>query len=388
MKNYEHSDASLARLVSAVDDSNKSEAPSHDSLQWATHELELVNGCPACGQRKCVPLHHDLQDHIFAAAGDRWNLWSCTACACAFLNPRPTTATIGRAYATYYTHASHNGASRKQSLAAWLRRALANGYRNNIYATKLKPSLGVVGPATAHLSRAFRNAIQNEAPGLAGVRPSRQGESLILDVGCGSGLMLQRARDAGWRVMGIEPDEAAAKAAASRGVDVVAAHLTDLPSSFDSTFERITLSHVIEHVHDPLYMLKRCKELLTPDGVLWLETPNLCSAGHAEFGADWRGLEPPRHLVLFSAQAMTELLHKAGFTTVDYAAPRDVWAYMSEQSTRIREKRLADAQRLGLKAHDHSRARPNHPAQRAAAVRRLVAEDPGESEFLTLTARL
>lgn len=312
---------------------------------------------------------------------------SCGHCTCAFLNPRPTPGTIGRAYATYYTHVAASPCGRTLTVHAWLRRALANGYRNDIYATRLWPSLGLLGPATARLSRAFRNAIQSEAPGLVGIRPSKPGESLILDVGCGSGLSLLRARDAGWQVMGIEPDAAAAKAAMSRGVDVVASQLEDLPSTFNGRFERVTLSHVIEHVHDPLAMLQRCKELLAPDGTLWLETPNLCSAGHAEFGADWRGLEPPRHLVLFSSRALTALLRRAGFVTVEYTEPRDVWTYMFEDSLRTRQKRLAGAGRPGASPARQSSKSLATAWQRIREARALVADEPDRSEFLTLTAR-
>lgn len=356
--------------------------------QWAPHELEHLQGCPACGSRKSTPLYVDLQDHIFSTAAGQWQLISCEHCTCAFLNPRPTPATIGRAYATYYTHVAPSPGSGSLTVRAWLRRALANGYRNTIYATRLWPSLGLLGPATARLSRAFRNAIQSEAPGLVGIRPSKPGESLILDVGCGSGLSLLRARDAGWRVMGIEPDATAAKAAQSRGVDIVESQLDDLPSTFNGRFERVMLSHVIEHVHDPLAMLQRCKELLTSDGVLWLETPNLSSAGHAEFGADWRGLEPPRHLVLFSSHALTALLRRAGFVNIEYSEPRDVWAYMFVNSLRTRQKRLVDAKRLGASPEHRSSVTPKTASQRVREAPALAAEDPDRSEFLTLTARL
>ena len=381
-----------ANSTSNVEESNEEKlaavANAVGGAQWEPQDLECLAHCPSCGAlQSTIVLHENLRDHIFFAKGSSWRLVLCKHCTGAFLNPRPTPQAIGRAYANYYTHDAQGSGTKQPTIGSWVRRALANGYRNQIYATTLSPSLGFVGPAVARFSRTFRNAIQNEAPGLFDVRPSKMGESLILDVGCGSGLLLARARDAGWRVMGIEPDDSAAAAAASRGVEIVASRLEDLPSSFNATFERITLSHVIEHVHEPLAMLQRCKELLHPKGGLWLETPNIGSAGHDEFGADWRGLEPPRHLVLFSARAITDLLRKAGFAVVEFSAPRDVWSYMCEKSELIRQRRQDST--IGSSSptvHQQPNGQQT-PEHRAAEIRRLVADQPHKSEFLTLTAR-
>lgn len=356
---------------------------------WEPHELERLDACPLCNAGDSTVLHEGLQDYIFMAASGQWRLMACSACHCAFLNPRPTATTIGRAYATYYTHGAVAASGAALSGRAWLRRALANGYRNSIYGTRLTPSLGVVGAAIARLSRTFRNAIEGEAPGLVRVRPRQAGQSLILDVGCGAGLSLLRARDAGWRVMGIEPDEAAVRSANARGIEIVAHHLHELPSSFDRTFERIMLSHVIEHVHDPIAMLTRCKQLLAPGGTLWLETPNLASVGHEEFGADWRGLEPPRHLVLFRRAPLEALLQRAGFANISHAKPREVWPYLFERSVEIRQQRLrltvpaAAASASAAAPATHAAETLQQRIQRASAI---VGKNPERAEFLTLTA--
>ena len=356
---------------------------------WEPHELEWLSACPLCNFGTSTVLHEGLQDYIFMAAGGQWRLMSCSACDCAFLNPRPTATTIGRAYASYYTHGAVAASGAALSGRAWLRRALANGYRNALYGTQLRPSLGVVGIATARLSRAFRNAIEGEAPGLVRVRPTQAGQSLILDVGCGSGLSLLRARDAGWRVMGIEPDEEAVRAANARGIEIVAHHLHELPASFDGTFERIMLSHVIEHVHDPIAMLSRCKQLLAPGGTLWLETPNLSSVGYEEFGADWRGLEPPRHLVMFRRAPLDALLQRAGFANIRHSKPREVWSYLFERSVETRQQRLrltvpAAAASASAAARATDEGETLH--QRMQRARDIVEKNPERAEFLTLTA--
>ncbi len=46
-----------------------------------------------------------------------------------------------------------------------------------------------------------------------------------------------------------------------------------------------------------------------------MATPNLCSEGHKRYGRDWRGLEPPRHLVVFTPTSLDRALELAGFET-------------------------------------------------------------------------
>jgi 2-polyprenyl-3-methyl-5-hydroxy-6-metoxy-1,4-benzoquinol methylase len=350
---------------------------------WERDELEWLKACPVCQSQNSQILHDALVDYIFAAAHGHWKLLSCTDCKCSYLNPRPNRKTIGRAYSTYYTHGGAEKQNESLNGVRWIRRALANGYRNHLYGTNLSPSLGQLGNGVALLSRRFRNAIETEAAGISGVRPKIPGVSTILDIGCGSGLALSRARDAGWLVMGIEPDPSAAKSAAAACIEIIASDLSELPARFNGTFERILLNHVIEHVHDPLSMLIRCKELLTPKGELWLETPNLTSLGHEEFGIDWRGLEPPRHLVIFESSSLQSLLTEAGFKNVNLLKPRDVLNYMYERSNFIKKQRTAQSKSSFSNQGDKVSKELDQLIRRA---RSKIAKQPSRSEFLTLTA--
>jgi SAM-dependent methyltransferase len=84
----------------------------------------------------------------------------------------------------------------------------------------------------------------------------------------------------------------------------------------DETYDAVTMSHVIEHLHDPVSALQEVRRILKPGGTLWIVTPNVESIGHRRFGVNWRGLEPPRHLVLFSGASLAEALDRAGFWPV------------------------------------------------------------------------
>lgn len=156
----------------------------------------------------------------------------------------------------------------------------------------------------------------------------------LFDIGCGNGAFLRFAGQLGWSGEGIDNDVAAVAAAREAGCNVVHGSLDDLPSR-ERRYRHVTLSHVIEHVHDPLKLLRQCLKLLVPGGRLWLETPNLQSTGHDVFGAAWRGLEPPRHLVLFDRSTLTSALARAGFSGVEFLSHPGVTAFMWLQSRMI-----------------------------------------------------
>jgi SAM-dependent methyltransferase len=132
----------------------------------------------------------------------------------------------------------------------------------------------------------------------------------ILDIGCGSGAFIKDAMNLGWEAYGLDPDpNAGAKMA---GLCVVRGGLpeTGLP---DTSFDVVTLSHVIEHTHDPVASLHEVFRLLKPGGQAWITTPNVTSDGHRRFHENWIGLHPPAHLILFSPTSIMHALDIAGF---------------------------------------------------------------------------
>jgi SAM-dependent methyltransferase len=163
----------------------------------------------------------------------------------------------------------------------------------------------------------------------------------VLDVGCGDGAFLALAQRSGWQVLGLEPDAQAAAVAQEQGVPVRVGGLEALADRH-AAFDVITLAHVIEHVADPVATLRACHRLLKPGGQLWLETPNAAGQGLRAFGHHWRGLEAPRHLVLFTPQSLQRALAEAGFERLHHPPSPSVRRWMAERSLAIQQGRLPD----------------------------------------------
>jgi 2-polyprenyl-3-methyl-5-hydroxy-6-metoxy-1,4-benzoquinol methylase len=83
----------------------------------------------------------------------------------------------------------------------------------------------------------------------------------VLDVGCGNGGFLAWARELGWQCYGIEIDAAAAAVVRDLGIAVLGSELRELGAEHLASFDAVTLSHVIEHVYNPMETLRQCWRL-------------------------------------------------------------------------------------------------------------------------------
>jgi 2-polyprenyl-3-methyl-5-hydroxy-6-metoxy-1,4-benzoquinol methylase len=259
--------------------------------------------CVLCGQEG-ETAYGGLRDRLFAAPGV-WSIRWCGGCRLAWLDPRPLAGEVSKLYREYYTH-SQEGTNphwvrdlkqflKKATLRVWL------GYSDS------EPDLlqWLVGAALGMVP-AVRDIVELSVMCLPGSSRGR-----LLDVGCGSGLFLSAMRQLGWEVWGLEPDPAAAEVVRRRGFPVVQAAVeeAELPAE---GFDAVTMNHVIEHVIDPVAALVRCAQATRPGGSVVLTTPNWDSLLHQRFKASWRGLEPPRHLWIFTPGSLAACAERAG----------------------------------------------------------------------------
>jgi hypothetical protein len=104
---------------------------------------------------------------------------------------------------------------------------------------------------------------------------------------------------------------------------------------------------------------------------------NIDSVGMQRYGADWRGLEPPRHLVLFGPRSLRLALDRAGFERIELLVPQIDSEFYIAQSEAIRSGR----EPYGIGRNERRAAR-----QEGRAWDRAALEDPRRAESITMTA--
>ncbi len=275
--------------------------PAEGARGQATLEATPQTLCGNCGTAGELR-YPELQDRHFDAPGT-WALLQCPACQLAWLNPQPSPGDLARLYASYYTHAPPEG----DSLFV---RAISRG----IPAATLGYSDTVIDPWERGLGRLlsyFAPLAQMGQRTTMGLSASARGT--LLDFGCGDGAFLRHMRNLGWTVTGVERDPRAAEVARETlGADSVHLELADVRMAGHDEYDAITLSHVIEHLLDPVEALTECANCLRPGGTLVIATPNTASHGHRRFGRSWLHLDPPRHIHLFNPSTLTEIARRAG----------------------------------------------------------------------------
>jgi SAM-dependent methyltransferase len=245
-----------------------------DQPQRMNPAPESTVNCPVCNHDKS---RFALKAKDHSVSGEFFDILECMRCGLRYTYPVPDSSRIGRYYQSedYISHSN----TRKG-----LVNSLYHMVRSRTLATKL------------HLLK--------KETGL------KQGSHL--DIGAGTGAFVQYMNLHGWKSEGIEPDEKARLRAVEH-------HQTRLlpAEAFDSLlgagYDAISLWHVLEHVHDLHPYLRRIKDLLKPDGLVFIAVPNYTSYDAIKYGPDWAAYDVPRHLYHFSPASMQWLLRTVGF---------------------------------------------------------------------------
>jgi SAM-dependent methyltransferase len=267
-----------------------------------------VTRCPACGGSGQVR-YTNLQDRAYGVAG-AWQIMDCSKCASGWLSPAPVPQDLAECYVeSYYTHERPEAATLGRSAKIVLLRRLALSARKGYVGLKpAVPFSSALGSILARIPPVWSRACFGD-PDLL---PSFKKGGRLLEIGCGSGRFLSITQLLGWQVCGIEPDPAAA--AVARELVGCEMHIGTIEDAqFDREhFDAIVSSHAIEHAYDPRSFVAQAGRLLAPGGVMTVLTPNFGSVAHKLFGRDWYGLDPPRHMCLFTAKSLRNLFVSSG----------------------------------------------------------------------------
>lgn len=158
--------------------------------------------------------------------------------------------------------------------------------------------------------------------------------SSLLEVGCGSGVFLERAVvECAAKTLGVDLTPAAVERCRSRGLEARCCTLQDLLSDSHRTFDFVVAFHCLEHVAQPLEFVRTAATALTHRGRLFLSTPY----SPMSFENAWFDPlnHPPHHLTRWNERAYQRLAEMLGLR-VSLHMPRPAGAALrAYRATRI-----------------------------------------------------
>ena len=244
-------------------------------------QLIHTTNCPVCGSGdiKNVLLAKD-----YTCSNENFVIAECTACTLRFTQDVPEAASIGQYYKSE-NYISHTNTSR--------------GLINRLYQSVRKRTL-----------KNKRRMIEKQT----GIN-----KGCVLDVGSGTGAFVNEMKRSGWQVTGLEPD-ADARSVCKQVYDIELTSIDQLFELAPSSFDAITMWHVLEHVHDLHGYLAQLKSLLKQNGKLFIAVPNYTSMDAVIYKEHWAAYDVPRHLYHFSPASMLLLMEKYGLKVLAYKA--------------------------------------------------------------------
>jgi 2-polyprenyl-3-methyl-5-hydroxy-6-metoxy-1,4-benzoquinol methylase len=138
----------------------------------------------------------------------------------------------------------------------------------------------------------------------------------IFDVGFGNGNFISKMVKLGIYPDGCDFDKKCVQLVKdSYGVKAYHGALADIAT--DGKYDVLTYGHVVEHLYNLREEFMTAKEKLNENGQIVGLTPNIESWGHKLFKKNWRGLEPPRHLHLYSMKSLRKIAEDCGFKVAE-----------------------------------------------------------------------
>jgi SAM-dependent methyltransferase len=100
----------------------------------------------------------------------------------------------------------------------------------------------------------------------------------LLDIGAGLGVFPAAMRSAGWHVVGLEPDPRTVEhLRAVAGIEALADDLLQLDPASTALFDAVSFNKVLEHVEDPVALLRPAAAFLNTNGFVYLEVPDVAA---------------------------------------------------------------------------------------------------------------
>jgi len=145
----------------------------------------------------------------------------------------------------------------------------------------------------------------------------------FLDIGCNKGFLLASAIKRSWNVYGIEVVGellgAFRKHHKEFADQTIVGKINDFHLKFNNTsFDIITAIDVIEHLENPVKEMQTIYEMLSPNGIFVVQTPDTSCQQAVDKKENWDALKPLEHLHLFSPNNLEIFAKKIGYKDITF----------------------------------------------------------------------
>jgi SAM-dependent methyltransferase len=181
----------------------------------------------------------------------------------------------------------------------------------------------------------------------------RTSKDSILEIGCGNGFFLKKAREQGWQqVRGVEPSRAAVEAASAEIRPSIICAMMQSGLFPDQSFDAICLFQVLDHILDPTSLLKQCFQILKPGGLILCLNHNV-DALSSKLMRERSPIVDIEHSYLYSPITITRLFQRFGFEVRETGSVTNRYslsylAQLAPVPTRVKQHVLALLDRIGL----------------------------------------
>lgn len=145
-----------------------------------------------------------------------------------------------------------------------------------------------------------------------------QGKSVrICDVGCGPGTLLGEAKRRGYRVFGVEPNKKCHKFLKDKEIDYTEEYFP-LKRPIEKKFDCVFLLNALEHMPDPLMVVREAKKMLDPGGIIYISVPQIDALVNRVMHEKAGVFAGHSHIQFFSINTLSSFMEKSGFEVMEY----------------------------------------------------------------------
>jgi len=140
----------------------------------------------------------------------------------------------------------------------------------------------------------------------------------ILEIGCGSGVLLDNLQKRGFKVYGYEPSKIACEMANQKFGLINIQNGYFEKNDFNMHFNIIILYDVIEHLYKPFELFQNIRKIMNEDTLLVIKSGNPNSINARLYPPNWQYYEIKEHISFFSKKALNLFADEIGLQLFDY----------------------------------------------------------------------